>query len=167
MTVESLIHNVEARGASLAVEGDRLVIEAPRGALGREEVERLRAHKPELLAFIRAKQDRGQALALLQRLKVYTLPAGRMGAAREIAERCAERLVRWQAGEQMDEADDPASILAVVRNIERELIELGAEPNPGLAATVRMVEGAFPGARLVEVRRKMSVATLLYVKPAP
>ena len=52
MTVEGLIHNLESLGASLAVEGDQLVIEAPQGVLGREEIERLRDDKPQVGASI-------------------------------------------------------------------------------------------------------------------
>lgn len=152
MTVEGLIHNLESLGASLAVEGDQLVIEAPQGVLGREEVERLRAHKPELLAFIRAEQACAKALKTLNRLMTLTLPTGRMPAAREIAERCADWLVRWEDGEPVDEADDPASILTVFRDIERELTALGAQPDPELAETVALVEQAFPGAHFLGIK---------------
>jgi|HubBroStandDraft_6_1064221.scaffolds.fasta_scaffold1182290_2 hypothetical protein len=37
-----------------------------------------------------------EALAVLSRPKTYTLPAGRMPAAREIAERCTAQLVLWE-----------------------------------------------------------------------
>jgi hypothetical protein len=54
------------------------------------------------------------------------------------------RLVSW--------SDDLASILAVLKDIERELVALG---DPELAEVVGAVETAFPGARMVEVRRQV------------
>jgi hypothetical protein len=53
--MESLVRDLEARGASLALEGDGLAIEAPRGVLGPEVIEPLRRHKPELLTFLVAR----------------------------------------------------------------------------------------------------------------
>jgi hypothetical protein len=56
-----------------------------------------RQHRAELVSLLTAKQDRAtaaEALALLQRLKTYSLPAGRMPAAREIAEGAAEHVWR-------------------------------------------------------------------------
>ncbi len=44
-------------------------------------------------------------------------------------------------------------MLAVVRQIERELIALGAVPDPELANAVALVTAAFPGAGLIEVRK--------------
>lgn len=95
----------------------------------------------------------GEALVLLQRLKTFTLPGGRMPAAREIARRCAFRLQPRENGKPTGEANDPVRILAVLREIERELIALGAAPDPELAAAFEMVQRALPGTRLVEVRK--------------
>jgi hypothetical protein len=94
-----------------------------------------------------------KALKVLARLKSYTLPAGRMPAAGGIAERCAAGLLHWEDGEPVWEADGPASILAVLDEIEGELIVLGGAPDPVIEA-VAMVQRAFLGARLVEVRTK-------------
>jgi len=94
-----------------------------------------------------------KALQVLTRLKSYTLPAGRIPTARMIAERCAARLVHRRDGEAVFEVDDPSSILAVLLEIEGELIALGGAPDPDLAETVALVEGIFPGSRLVGVRK--------------
>ena len=63
------------------------------------------------------------------------------------------RCERHENGEPLDEADSPALLLAVLREIERELIELGDAVDTELAAAVAMVERTFPGACLVEVRK--------------
>jgi hypothetical protein len=96
-----------------------------------------------------------EALAVLARLKTLALPAGRMPAAREIAQRCTERLLRRDNGEPVAEADDTAAILSALREIERELIALGATSDPELAEAVDRVTRAFPGSRLVEVRTSL------------
>jgi putative transposase len=82
-----------------------------------------------------------------------------MPAARMIAERCSARLVQSHDGEPVDEADAPASFLAVLQDIERELIASGGGPDPELAGASGAVEAAFPGARLVAVR-KLKILTL-------
>ncbi len=82
-----------------------------------------------------------KALELLTRLKGYRLASGRMPVARDLAFR-------------MRGLTDPVEILTALQNFERELTTLGGAPEPELAAAVAMVEGAFPGTRLVEVRRK-------------
>jgi hypothetical protein len=95
-----------------------------------------------------------EALAALKRLKTFTLPAGRMGAAREIAQRLASTLGRFnERGEPVEDSDDPTAILEVLRAIERDLVALGGTPDdPELAAIVARVEGIFPDAQLVEVK---------------
>jgi hypothetical protein len=121
----------------------------------RREESRICRHKPALLVCFRVKRQCAlteEALALLQRLKCYTVPAGRMPAAREIAERCASWLVRRDDGEPVSEADDAASILAVLRDIERELIAIGSSPDPELAEAVEIVQGTFLDARLVKIQ---------------
>jgi hypothetical protein len=100
----------------------------PKERLTPDLIERIRQHKPALLAYFRIKQQCvliNEALTLLRRLKYYTLPAGQMPAAREIAERWAARLVLWENGEPISEADDAASILAVLCDIEHELTTIG------------------------------------------
>ncbi len=64
----------------------------------------------------RATADR--ALALLQRLKSFTVPAGLNSRLAEIVERCAAR-VRWEDAQAED-------ILAALQTIEGDLIALGA-----------------------------------------
>jgi hypothetical protein len=93
-----------------------------------------------------------RALELLGRLKIYTLPAGRIPAARVIAERCAARLLRRECGEPEFESEDPTCILAVLRDIEAELIALGGAPDL-LTESVEMVKRTFTGSRLVDVRK--------------
>jgi len=78
-----------------------------------------------------------QALALLNQLKCYTLPAVRMSAAHELAER-------------MRGLADTAAILHALRDFERELIALGGEYDRELAGAMAMVERVFTGARLVK-----------------
>ena len=52
MTAESLLTELRSRGAKLAVAGDRLHIEAPRGTVSPELLVELRAHKAELLRLL-------------------------------------------------------------------------------------------------------------------
>jgi hypothetical protein len=56
----------------------------------------------------------------------------------------------WQA---IFEVDDPASILWVLRDIERELIAFRGASDPELVEAVAMVQRSFAGARLVDVRK--------------
>jgi hypothetical protein len=82
-------------------------------------------------------RDADQALALLNQLKCYTLPADRMPDARELAER-------------MRGLADTAAILHALRDFERELRALGGEYDRALAEATAVVERVFPGARLVK-----------------
>lgn len=74
-------------------------------------------------------------------------------ASREIARRCAARLVRWKGGESVNVADDLAAI-RTARDIEHELAA-GEPPSPETIDAVATVE-TFAGARLVEFRRLTS-----------
>lgn len=49
-----LIADLESRGVRFEARGGDLGVVAPRGLLKPREIEALRAHKPELLAFLRA-----------------------------------------------------------------------------------------------------------------
>jgi hypothetical protein len=156
VTPEELLAEAVQRGIELYLDGQTIRYRGPKTALA-DLKPQLASYKHGLLPLLRTERDRAatdEALTLLQRLKTFTLPAGRMPAAREIAERWSARLVRWENGEPVDEADDPASSLAVLRGIERELTALGGVPDPALAEAVAVVEGAFPGSQLVEIRRK-------------
>ncbi len=68
MTAVELLSDLRARGVRVEVNGDRLRIDAPRGALNQETKESLARHKAELLAllnrdgFIEAKQEYHQAV---------------------------------------------------------------------------------------------------------
>ena len=85
-----------------------------------------------------------EALELLQRLKCYTLPSGRMPAARRIVRRLEPLLAKRDF--------DLCEALGILRNVESELLALGGAPDPELAGAVEMVRQVFPGARLVEIK---------------
>lgn len=74
-------------------------------------------------------------------------------ASREIASRCASRLVRWKGGESVDMADNPA-VFRTARDIEHKLVASKAL-DPETIDAVATVE-TFAGARLVEFRRLTS-----------
>lgn len=152
MTPRGLFAKAARRGIELYLDGHTIRYRGPKTALA-DLKPKLAACKDELLTLLRAEQDCAAALTLLQRLKTFTLPTDRMAAAREIARRCAARLVHWENGELLDEFGDPPSILAALRDIERELILIAASPDPELAEAVALVERTFLGARLVEVRK--------------
>jgi hypothetical protein len=79
---------------------------------------------------------REQALVLLAKLRGYTLPAGRMPVAREMAQR-------------LRGLEDPREIAEALGKFEAELIALGGEYDPQLVAAVEAVSQVFPGVRLV------------------
>jgi len=85
-----------------------------------------------------------EALRLLERLKCFTLPRGRMEAARQIVCRLEPLLHVREI--------DPVQALAVLRQIERDLIALGGAPDPELGEVVETVRRAFPSAGLVEIK---------------
>lgn len=144
MDAQSLIEAFCRRGIRLIPNPPKLTVEPP-SKLTDSDRAALRAHKPELLAHFRAEQDRAEALALLNRLKTYTLPAGRMPAARAIVERLKPLLAAPEI--------DPAQALTTLQQIERELVALGGASDPELTEAATIVERAFPGARLVDVRK--------------
>ncbi len=161
MDVQTLVASFQARGVRLIPNGPRLTVE-PASKLTDADRQVIRARKAELLAHLRAEQEEAEidrraqadaehehatadkALALLNRLKCFTLPAGRMPAARELA--------LWL--EPLKNAD-PRTILTALQGFERELIGLGVAVDPELLEAVAIIERTFPGARLVEVRRKL------------
>jgi hypothetical protein len=149
MDVQALLSNLSARGIMLTPDGDALIAR-PRQRLTDADREAIRRHKAALLAHLSAEEARAEALTVLQRLKAFTLPTGRMAAARVVAQRLASTPGDCKPGENSDDA----AILDVVRTIERELIALGGTYDTDLAASVSMVEGVFPGAPLVEVKEK-------------
>ena len=124
----------------------RLKLRGPAAQITSELVEKVRRHKADLLAHLRAEQERkmpDQALALLHRLRCYTLPLGRMPVAREMAQRL----------EPLKDAS-PKAIFRALQGFERDLVALGGAPDQELLEAAEAVEGTFPGTRMVEVRRK-------------
>jgi hypothetical protein len=100
--------------------------------------------RPTVRAIIESTRDDREsldtarmALALLARLKGYTLPSGRMAVIRDLAER-------------MRGLADTTAILRALRDFERELIDLGGEYDAELADAMEIVQSTFPGARLVK-----------------
>lgn len=104
MSAADLIHVLAARGVEFSVRGDRLIIDAPKGALRSYEIDRLHEHKAEVLTLLKSHAEiapvfhspsapteapdlAGEALVILARLKGYTVPSGRMAAARATSER--------------------------------------------------------------------------------
>lgn len=149
MDAQALLSNLFARGIMLIPDGDALIAR-PRQRLTDADREAIRRHKTALLAHLSAEEARAEALAALQRLKAFTLPTGRMAAARLVAQRLASTLGDSKPGEN---SDDPTAILDLVRAIEGELIALGGTYDTGLAESILRVESVFPGAQLLEVKK--------------
>jgi hypothetical protein len=147
MNAEAILQEFDRLGVRLRVETGH-IIARPLSAVSPELRKAATAHKTEMIETLQA----NEALHLLNRLKIFVLPAGRMAAARQIADRCTEKLMHWREDDPVFLVDDPGSILTVLRNIERELFRLGGAPDPELAEVVATVECNFPGARLVEIR---------------
>jgi hypothetical protein len=144
MTLAPLLVELKHRHVRLMIRGSGLRLVGPAEAITPDLVDSIRAVKPSLLDYLRDEHERrtaDRALSLLNRLKTYTLPTGRMPAARVLAERLRP----------LAEADAEA-ILAALEAFERELVELGGQPDPELLEAVEAVEGVFPGTRLVEVK---------------
>jgi hypothetical protein len=139
MNAEALLIEFRARGIRVEAGRDGRVRLTPRGRLTPELIEQARRLKPEILTRLQI----DQALAIVSRLRSYTLPAGRMPAARAISALLQPIRPELDAGETF------ASLQAV----ESELIAMGAEPDPEIAALVELVEGAFPGTQLIEVKK--------------
>lgn len=56
MTAQELLAQLEAEDIQLTVKGDRLVLNAPAGALAPERIEEIRPHKPALMALVAERQ---------------------------------------------------------------------------------------------------------------
>ncbi len=52
MTAKELLAQLEAADVRLTIQGDRLVLNAPKGVLSAARIEEIRPHKPELLAIL-------------------------------------------------------------------------------------------------------------------
>ena len=139
MDAQALVRDFTSRGIKLIPNGSKLTVQ-PASRLTNEDRDAIRQHKLALLAWAVA----DQALALLNRLKTYTLPAGRMEAARAIADRLRPLLAAPEL--------DPAAALAALTVVEAELTALGGALDPELSDAIGLVNGAFPGAGLIEIR---------------
>jgi hypothetical protein len=136
-SVGRLVEDLDSRGVRLTLQPpDRIGVAGPEGVMVPELHRELAARKAELLILLRAEA----ALAMLARLKAYTLPSGRMPVAREMVER-------------LEGLREPAEILAALYDLERQLIALGGEFDSGLADAITGIQKVFPGARLIEVRK--------------
>jgi TubC N-terminal docking domain len=114
VSAAEILAELGARNVRPVLVGDKLRLRGQADSITPALVERVRQHKAALLVHLSTERDRDEALAVLQRLKIFTLYGSRTAAAREIAQGCADGLICWQSGEPLDEADDPASILAAV-----------------------------------------------------
>lgn len=149
MNGSAILEELYRRGVRLRVDADRIIAK-PLSAVPPDLRNAAATHKAELIGTIQA----DAAFALLNRLKTYTVPAGRMPAARLLAERLGAAMVHWENREPgSDVPDDPTAILRTLQGFECELIALGGAPDPELTEAVAMVERSFAGARLVEVRK--------------
>jgi len=143
MTAVDLVAEFHRLGISLAARNG-MIVARPKGTTPPKLREAVRAMKAELLQTLPEARDDEEpvdaaktALALLARLKGYTLPSGRMPVIRDLAKR-------------MRGLADTAAILHALRDFERELIALGGEYDRELAGAMAMVERVLTGARLVK-----------------
>jgi hypothetical protein len=160
MLAVSLIANLTNRGIALRPLGDRLVVE-PASKLTNEDRQLIRQHKLALMDLLiaqRAKIPRSErvlsedkedvtrpgaeALALLARLRGYSVPGGRMPVVRELALR-------------LRNLDEPFAILNALRAFESQLIGLGGKCDDDLVETLALVKRSFPGAILVSFHRRL------------
>jgi hypothetical protein len=142
MNADEILAEVRRCSVKLFVLDGRLKASPP-GVLPAALKAAIREGALEIKSLLRDEQDRASAdaaLELLKRLKGYTLPAGRMPAARGLALR-------------MRALPDPERILNALQNFERELIALGGEHDRKLGEAVAAVLSTFPGARLVQDHR--------------
>ena len=130
MTAVALMHELERRHVRPEIADDGIKLIGPRSAFTPDLVEQARAHKPALLAVVTA----DEALALLQRLKTFTVPARRMAVVNQLVAALAP----------FARASDSAALLGALRDFERELITLGGAPDPELAQAVGLVTATFP-----------------------
>ena len=55
MSAIRLISDLESRGVRLSVTSDRVHIDAPKGAIGHQDIEHLRRHKAEIIGLMQGK----------------------------------------------------------------------------------------------------------------
>jgi len=159
VTPAEVIAEVHRLGGELVVIEGGLKVR-PAGILTPELKRAAQEHASEIKALLAECDPASEVLAILGRLKGYTLPASRMPQVGELVARLSHALVKWDDGEPVDEVDDPHQICAALKSFEREVIAIGGEFNCELAEAVILIENAFPGGRLVGVAPRMPSATL-------
>lgn len=124
-TIEALVSDLSNRGITLRLEDGRLRYAAPQGALTPQDLAKLRARKPELIAFLQGAQqarDGGQ-----QRLRTAARPVDwRVGMPVSFAQQRLWFLQRFDAG-------------ATAYNEYAGLRLLGSLDLPALLATVHTI----------------------------
>jgi TubC N-terminal docking domain len=156
MNAAEILNELSARNVRPLVIDGKLKLRGPADRVTPELVERVRAHKAELLAVLAAPPAADakaaithtghapEALTLIARLRGYTLPAGWMPAARAIAERLCPLLTAPEM--------DPAQALAALQNVEAELVALGGTNDADLAEAIGLLTGTLPDTKLLGVR---------------
>jgi len=149
--VAEILSELNAQNVRPVVEGGKLKLRGPAERVTPDLVERVRADKAELLSMLADPNPPPEpvdaSLALLHRLRGYTILSGRMPAARAIANCLCPFL-------SMPEIE-PVVVLAALQAVEMALRQMGGEYDADLANAIWLVNSAFPGAGLVEVRRKL------------
>ncbi len=142
MKAQAVIADLARRGIRLIPNPPKLTVQGA-SRLTHEDRKLIRQLKAEILAALRS--EAADTLAILHRLKGFTVPAGRVRAARAIMERLRPLLTASEL--------DPAQALAALQTAEAELTVLGGIPNRKLSEVVAIVATFFPDARLVAVRK--------------
>lgn len=107
MNAVAIVKELKARGVRFETQGERLILDAPKGALTAEEVERLRAHKVELLAVVTPASIRAEA-------ETHTLTDHKNDEIR------LDEAKGWTP-----DAHIPAAVATEIRRIEAEALALG------------------------------------------
>jgi len=153
MSANTLLEELNVLDIQVELLGNGNLYVAPRSKLTDTLIERIRAAKPHLVQMLAAKDlqppvvaydPTSEALAILLRLKAFTLPTGRMPAARAIVEGLRVLLAKTNF--------DPVEALAALQAVENELAALGGAYDPMLADAIVPIVHAFPGAELVELK---------------
>ncbi len=75
MSVAAFLSRLRDRGIELRAEGDKLLVNAPKGAITDDLGDEIRRRKPELLAFLRLGAEAGTARASIAIAKATLTPA--------------------------------------------------------------------------------------------
>jgi hypothetical protein len=128
MTPSALLAELQKRHVRPVVRDGAVKLVGPREALTPELIVQAREHKLALLATVTA----DEALALLKRLRAYTLPAGHIEVALTLARR-------------LKGIGDPVVALDALQRLEAEFIDLGGTYDTQLASAL----DAFPGSQII------------------